>query len=89
MSRFHIAGSQDSKRNEKNGKSFEYKIYADAPHGFNSDTILGILPPRGGEGGLGQDIRVFQETSAELAERAMLLQGCVTLVRIDQNQQRD
>ena len=41
---------------KKYGKSYDYKIYPDAPHAFNSDVRRGSLPSRGGEGCLGPDV---------------------------------
>ncbi len=44
---------------KKYGKSFEYKIYPGAPHSFNSDTSPQNYPGRGGERGMGPDVRIF------------------------------
>ena len=47
---------------KKNGKSYDYKIYPDAPHAFNSDVRAHRpLSSRGREGCLGPNPRVFQE----------------------------
>ena len=46
---------------KKNGKSFEYKIYADSPHAFNSDDRPDRYRPEAAKEAWGRTLEFFKK----------------------------
>jgi carboxymethylenebutenolidase len=46
---------------QKNGKSYDYKIYADAPHAFNSDVRPDRYRPEAAKEAWGRTLEFFKK----------------------------